>query len=361
MKILYIVGGLPFGGVENLLFDLGVELKKRKDILFKIVNLSGQGVKVNDFQKANLPLLNLCNSYKALNTYRIDTAIRLRKVISDFQPDIIQTMHFAADYFTRLACLGMKVPIITNIRNIKHEKKVHRRFLNKCLSLKTTAFIAISKAVKQTIIHDHLLCKKPIHILYNAVNFDKFNVEPIDYKNYNLQYPVLIGVGRLVPQKNFNILISACDILHNKGYKFSLVIIGDGPEKKNLEQLVLDKNLEQVVRLMGYKRDVGRYLHGADIFIMPSEYEGFGNALIEAMYCGLPAVISQNVPAKEIAEGACLISSTEADDIAGKIEILLTDREKYKEMSMVAESIAQEFNITNYLEKLLKIYTLYLT
>jgi hypothetical protein len=123
IKIVYIIGGLPFGGVENWLFDVLNVLKNDPVIKPTVINLSGTGKKIADFLENKLPLINLTSSNKSLNTHRLDTLIKLRQVLKKIQPNLIHTLHFSGDYFGRIASIGFSIPIITHIHNIKREKK----------------------------------------------------------------------------------------------------------------------------------------------------------------------------------------------------------------------------------------------
>ena len=89
---------------------------------------------------------------------------------------------------------------------------------------------------------------------------------------------------------------------------------------------------------------------------MPSEYEGFGIAHLEAMYAGLPAVISPNVPSKEIASDCSFVVPINPEDIANAVKKLLTDRSLYEEFSKKAKETAKEFSIENYVDKLISLY-----
>lgn len=102
--------------------------------------------------------------------------------------------------------------------------------------------------------------------------------------------PALVAVGRLAPQKGFDILIAAFSTLRRNYPQAGLTILGDGPERKALEAEIKRLGMEHAVRLPGHSENVSAEIEAADIFVSSSRYEGFSNALLEAMALGKPVV-----------------------------------------------------------------------
>ena len=106
----------------------------------------------------------------------------------------------------------------------------------------------------------------------------------------------IVAAGRLVPLKCFEILVKAVAKIVEQGQHDLLVlIIGDGEERPRLEKLIAELRLESYVKLLGLRDDVIELMREADIFVIPSSYEGLSIAMIEAMACGLP-IIGSNAP-----------------------------------------------------------------
>ena len=104
--------------------------------------------------------------------------------------------------------------------------------------------------------------------------------------------PIIVTVGRLVPVKNIDLQIKVVKRLKESGQKVKLWIIGDGPEKSRLEQIVNKENLQQEVKFLGFQTNIGRFLNQADIFILTSSQEGWGVAVVEAAAYGLPIIMT---------------------------------------------------------------------
>lgn len=356
-KIAFVIGGLPFGGVENWLFDIALRMKRGGAYACRIFNVSGTGVKMPEFEAASLDVVCIGNSNAAASTHRLDTALRLRRELKRYDPDIIHTLHFGGDYFGRIAAMGLGVPVITHLRNVKREKKPVRRIANKLLSFWTDAYISVSRAVEQVVESDHNMFKRRQYILYNALDTERLNCAPYDLKSmFGLQGNILIGIGRYVEQKNFENLIQSVKILISSGRNVSLILIGEGDRRKNYEIMIDELKLKDRIILTGYRDDVAAFLRGSDVLVMPSLYEGFLNVHIEAMYCGVPSVLSHTVPSLEIFSKAAVICDFFPESIAHSIDLLIGNPEKYAEIVKIGRLIAEEHTLDYYIKLLFDIY-----
>jgi len=295
IKVVYIVGGLPYGGVETWLLDLA---KNVPDYQIEpiVINISGKGKLKNKFKENKISMYSVGNSYKSINTYRIDTLLKLFFLIRRINPDLIHTSHFSADYFGRLANIFIKKPIIAHIHNIKYEKKHHRRLANKLLSFFTTSYLSVSKDVyKKSIAKHHNTANRPVHILSNMIDEKKFNKKDNTHKKIENKNKIIIaGIGRLVQQKNFSLLIEAFAKSRFHMQNLELFLIGDGPEMENLKTKANSLDIADNTYFLGYREDIPKIIPNIDLLVMPSAYEGFGIAALECFYCGIPAIVSHN-------------------------------------------------------------------
>ncbi len=357
IKVAFVIGGLPFGGVENWLFDLVSKLQTDAEIEPVVINISGTGEKVKDFIAANLPLINLNQGKKGLNTYRLDTVLKLRKVLRQIKPDIVHTLHFSGDYFGRLASLNLSTRVITHLHNIKREQKTHRRLANKLLSFGTDAYIGNSKAVMSIIKKDHNFARRECFLLYNSIKFERLDVKPILRGKYNLEdKKIVMGIGRFVEQKNFNLLISSMQKVVQNISDAVLVLVGDGVERNNLFRLTKELGLEDKVLFVGYQQNVGPFLKDADLLVVPSAYEGFGNVVLEALYCGVPAIVSPYVPSVEVVPGGTLVVENDRDKLARVIEKILSDKRLALNMVNKGKKEIEKVSFENHVQELKQIY-----
>jgi glycosyltransferase involved in cell wall biosynthesis len=154
---------------------------------------------------------------------------------------------------------------------------------------------------------DRLRCS---HI-YNGVDERFFAPQPIDERSslsrqalgIPINAVVFGSVGRLAPEKNFELLIDAAGKLHQQGRNAYLVIVGDGRERTSLERRASAAGISEKVRFPGSQRDVRSALAVMDVFVLPSSsVETFSNAALEAMSMGCPVVLSNVGGAAEMIE-----------------------------------------------------------
>jgi len=107
--------------------------------------------------------------------------------------------------------------------------------------------------------------------------------------------PVLLNVGRLAEAKDHRSLIEAVDVLIKAGLELDLIIVGEGHLRSSLEAQIRDSNLQDYVRLVGFRDNVDDYYRIADVFVLSSVVEGFANVLVEALSHGL-SIVSTDCP-----------------------------------------------------------------
>jgi glycosyltransferase involved in cell wall biosynthesis len=357
MKIAYLVGGLPFGGIEKWLFDLALAYRANGLVTPRVFNLSGTGQMLPDYLAAGIDVRCVGSGIRSIASHRLDTTLRLRAMLREFAPDVIHTMHISANHHGRLAALGLGVPVVTHLHNVKREKRLHRRLSDKLLSYATTRYLAVSKAVAKVVATDHNLARRPVRVLYNAIDAGRFDMPPLDLRAaFGLTGPVVIAVGRYVQQKNFDLLIRAIRLVRDEGMPASLALVGEGVERPRLEALRDELGLRDHVALTGFRPDVAAFYKAADVFAMPSRFEGFLIAQLEAMYCGLPCVVSRHVPMLELAADASLVCETDPSDIAAKLLAILRDDALRARLSEAARRIAEPLTMPRYTEQLHSFY-----
>ena len=139
-------------------------------------------------------------------------------------------------------------------------------------------------------------------------------------------------------QKNQELLIRAFSNIKRKDWK--LLLIGEGQLRSHYEKLIIDLKIEESIKLVGNVQDVSKYYNTAKIFVLPSNFEGFPNALIEAMSFGL-ACIATNCPSgpSEIIkdnENGFLIPVNDQMDLEKKLQLLIDNSELQKQFSLKA-------------------------
>lgn len=220
----------------------------------------------------------------------------LRRIIKAEKPDILLSFCVKANYRAIMASLGMDIPVVISVRNDPKVDYVggSKPLMNKVLLNRAAGCVFQTQEARE--FFDAVLQKKSI-IICNPINekYLKAERKPAARK--------IVFVGRIVEQKNPMLLVKAFEELLQKHPDYHLYFYGEGLEDDSLEKIrqYLEENLPQRKRakenihFMGLSDTLEKDMADAAMFVLPSDYEGMPNALMEAMALGLP-VISTDCP-----------------------------------------------------------------
>ena len=218
--------------------------------------------------------------------------------------------------------------------------------------------VCVSEAVKQSVIKK-IGDTKNLIVKYNPINVNK--ILNLSCQETEITKPknkiLFVSVGRLCSEKNYSELIKAVSKIENKN-SFELWIIGDGPEKDSVEQIINETNCFNV-RLLGNQENPFKYLKMADCFISSSLTESYGLAIKEALILGIP-VITTNIPAvlEYFSENYGLIVEPNETDFKNAIEYIINNPEKLIEYKNNLENVYSSDSLwNNRLNEIYKIIT----
>jgi glycosyltransferase involved in cell wall biosynthesis len=183
---------------------------------------------------------------------------------------------------------------------------------------------------------------------YNIEGLRCLAREPVDHTwLLDEKMPVISSAGRLAEQKGFDILISALAGVVRE-IPCRLIILGEGPERAKLERLIMKLGLTEVVNMPGWVRNPWKYISRSSFFVLPSRWEGWPSALMEAMACGVP-VITTDCPGggKEMVEkskGGLIVRTDHIETLKEAMLSLLKDSESRASLSAQAYQWSQNYD-----------------
>jgi glycosyltransferase involved in cell wall biosynthesis len=209
--------------------------------------------------------------------------------------------------------------------------------------------IVVSKKTEEFVKH---LGGNNIHVIPNSIDPEIFKKKKSNFKSdMKIREDVIITfVGRLVFLKNVQNLINTLHKLENVS-RLKLVIVGDGPYREKLEELVNSLNLNYKVLFLGKKNheEIVEVLNSTDIFVNPSYVEGLPHSVLEAGSIGIPIIASNVGGTNEVIENGFngfLIEPDDINDLIKKLEKLINDDELRKEFSRrIRNTVIKNFNI----------------
>jgi glycosyltransferase involved in cell wall biosynthesis len=164
----------------------------------------------------------------------------------------------------------------------------------------------------------------------------------------------IVSVGRLAPQKGHDVLLRAFAAVSREHPQWTLTIAGEGPERQALSALAAELGISDRVRLVGTVPEPGELLVASDFFVMASRYEGFPNALLEAMACGLPVISTRSVGAQEIVTDGHDGLLTPIDDeaaLADAMRRLIEDPQLRAHLGRNGAEVSERYSLERIVER----------
>ncbi|MBI5099770.1 MAG: glycosyltransferase [Nitrospirae bacterium] len=233
------------------------------------------------------------------------TALKLANVIAKRQPSVI----LAQDYFASIIALLANRYIHSSIKLIVSTHNSPARlfstdrkgelysWLVQTLFNEADNVIAVSNGVVQELITAFKLQPEKIMVFHNPIDLLQIrkNAEEdvSEHPCLSEDVPVILFVGRLASYKGLNYLLKACSIV-NKSIKLRCVLIGEGEEKENLQQLAKELGIAADVVFLGKQQNPFKFMRRAAIFVLPSLTEGLPYVLVEALACGCPIIATDS-------------------------------------------------------------------
>jgi len=248
-----------------------------------------------------------------------------------------QVMLSFLNHINILAIIARKLSRV-DTRLIVSERNSLVRFreggLNRVLRRLTALFypmadgiVAVSQEMKLELSRDLGLSDDRIVAIPNPIDTQTISRMAHDVPSHpwlrDREQPVLLGMGRLVAQKNFPVLLQAFHrVLQSRRAK--LVVLGEGPLRGDLEKQAAELGIGDHVDLVGFQDNPFGWMAACDVFVSASRYEGFPNALVQAMACGLP-IVSSDCPTgpREILEDGRWGRLIPVDDVAALADALI--------------------------------------
>ncbi len=202
---------------------------------------------------------------------------------------------------------------------------------------------------KLVIMDYSILNKIPIFARNKAIQINN----PVDDKYFDFQETEknmnIIHVGSFIKRKNQSCLIKAFSKISIKNSKSRLILIGEGPEKKNCEELCIKLKIKDRVDFLGNIKNVKDHLIKSAIFVMPSFSEGMSISILEALASGLPLVTTNFSPFHRRVtidgKNGYLVEVNDENDMAEKIDLILNDNKLRIDMSAASKIISRDYSI----------------
>ncbi|HWO00083.1 MAG TPA: glycosyltransferase family 4 protein [Blastocatellia bacterium] len=292
-------------------------------------------------------LISACSSFeRAVLEPNVSHILKLRGAILTTRPDVVISFIDRTNIRVLLATHGLGLPVIVseqcdlNVNSIGEEWELLRRRLYPQASYATVL-------TEESLDYFSSVAGIRGRVIPNAVAPDVFSSS--DEMPQQKSGKTLLAMGRLEHHKGFDLLLTAFGLVAERHPDWKLKIVGEGPVRPFLESCIQERGLAERVRMPGFTHRPSDAMRRADLFVLSSMDEGFGNVLIEAMACGLP-VVSFDCPSGPrhiIRDGidGILVSTGSVQAMAAALDHLMGDEAERQRLAARAPEVVERFGV----------------
>jgi glycosyltransferase involved in cell wall biosynthesis len=351
MRIAFIGSSLSSGGAERVLSILANEWAARNHEVLLLTIHGGE----SDFYPLDSRVRRVAlgvggrsgNIVSAIRSNRV-RARKIAEALREYNADVAVSFMTRINVLVLLAARQYPVSVIVSERvdRLEHPETLPWRLLQRRIYREAAVVVA---QTEQCAAHMRTLVKSErVRVIPNPVVQPEL-VSPAEAANVALPRRYFVAMGRLVPQKGFDLLVAAFSRLPYS-VDAHLVIIGDGPQRAALTAQAATAGLERRVHLLGPRERPHTIIARAVAFVLSSRFEGFPNAMTEAMACGVPAIAFDcpSGPAAIVRHhvDGLLVPNGDVTAMAAAIQLLATDQELRERLANRASDVLSRFSLT---------------
>lgn len=360
VNLLYLITELNVGGAEKVLARLVAGLNKERYRVL-VCSLQKKGPVADEIELSGIKVVSLDMEGK-LN---LKAPLKLFSLLKKEKVDILHSYLFHANLLARIVGRLAGVPIIISSERIMEMEGRHRAIINRLTAPLANCITANSNSVREFIRSQIGIDSKKLVTIYNGLDVSDFRKKE-DQAEIKKEWgidpdKVVIGcVARLDPQKGHEYLFKAALRVVDKHPDVVFLLVGYGPLRKKLEDMTEELGLASKVIFTGVCNDVPRMLSIMDIFVLPSLYEGFPNAVLEAMAASRPVIATSVAGTPEIVvddQTGILVPRANPEALAEAINFLIQNPERAREMGQAGRLRVEDyFSLEKMVEKTEELY-----
>jgi len=364
LNVLHVYIGLNMGGGQEFTLNLFKNIDKTKFNPIACV-IENSGIIGKEIESLGFEVIVL-----GFKRQPIKTIMALINIIKEKKIDIINGASYHPSLYARIAGSLSNVPVvISHEHGLYNKKRLHRVILNRLLSKFTDQFIAVSDAMAHQLLNWYHYPKSKVSTIHNGVDTERFAPATSKTRAKSLlgldPERLVIGmICRLDPDKGHRFFFEAIKTLHKK-YNVQWLVVGHAGGnhshyEKEIKDYVEKLGLSQVVKFLGYRRDIPQLLAAFDIYALPTLREGFPVAVLEAMSSGC-AIVTSDFPANleliEDKKHGFITPMKESSVLTNRIELLIKDERLRKKMGQSArKKVLENFSLKNNVSKIERLY-----
>ena len=365
MRILHVVESLELGGAERVITDLIVNMPSEIESFVCCLKKTGA-------MEGRLPNNTVVFELDSPEGNNPKIIVLLARILKKQRIDVVH----GHNWNTFIECGGAallagSIPVVHTIHGMYIKqmngitgriKQILRKSIERWLAGKCCRVCPVSDAIKQYTLPHLALPVEKVQTIINGVSVGDTTRSKLCRSDLGIRDSafVLCFVGRVAEEKNLFFLFSLMPQLVKEIPDVQLLIVGDGTERNTLEEYSREKGFADHVLFVGFQSEPLDYLACADVFVLPSRYEGISIAILEAMSAGLPVVATDVGGNREVVvpdETGIIVPLDDKRELLEGLLLLSRNLRLREQMSTNAfKRVRNHFNIRGAAEKYVKIY-----
>jgi glycosyltransferase involved in cell wall biosynthesis len=357
MDIVFYTSSLGNGGAEKVVQRIAnYSAEEGHNVTVAVARGGGSYEKdLSDEAK----LLILSKGWLDSSTWRLIRSIKpLRRYLSKHKPDIVFSAmdHVNVRLMRALSRSADKIPTVISVHNNTKNRfgsnpTLRNRLLlwrMKMMYEKADRVVAVSEGVANALVEMEVAQREQIEIIYNPCVEKQIHIKKSESVERDPQKSIVVACGSLIQEKGYSYLIDAFQIvLHER--KSELWILGEGEQCERIKSKISVLGLEAYVDLLGFRDNPYKFMAAADVFVLSSLSEGFGNVIVEAMACGTPVVSTDcpHGPGEIITHGenGVLVPPADSEALAEALLRVLDDQALQERLVESGHERARDFHV----------------
>jgi glycosyltransferase involved in cell wall biosynthesis len=335
MKVVFTIDSLAQGGTEQSIAELIANFNKNIEIIVVYFYDAHQLRETYESLNCKLVYLGISDKYGFYKSVKL-----FYNLVLNEKPDVVVSSLYRSLIISRLVCWVKNIPLVGTFVNERYSSDRKERFKGfDIVKYYATWFL------------DRITAHIPVKVISNSYSISYLNGNALginsnrikviyrgrdtrNFKEWNQPEKndkfIWMSIGRLIPQKGYDILLKVFFELKKVNSNIQLRIVGEGPLRNELESLIKELNLQNEVFLDGNMPLGWKNLYDANAFVLPSVSEGFSGALVEALITGIPLVASDipmNIEAVSPGKDAYFFRSKDQQHLYEKMQALMNEYE----------------------------------
>ena len=351
INVLFLFAKLVIGGAERTLIDLVPRLDRSRFNPL-VVCLKEKGAFGEEMERRGVPVIEKL----AANRFDVTVLLKLGRIIRKHKTNAIYTLdHDNAMFWGRIATLVFNIPVSLTVihTTIRRDGTDTLNWIGKMFMPLTDRMIATAAGSREYLIKQQGVHPRKVALIYNGVDFEGIQKVRGEKKLSKRDFGIpedakVVGiVAAFKPEKAHHIFLQAAKRILEKDSNVYFLLVGDGPQRRTIEQMIHELNLQDRAFITGFRKDMPDVFQVLDVSVLSSDprCETFSLTILESMAAGLPAVVTNVGSMNEMVfddVNGYLVPPRDPDRLAEAINKVIGNHEKKRRFGENSMRIANE-------------------